>query len=101
MADDKAGTTSPYFDELAVTCVTAPDGTVRGANYRVWESTCENPAYPDIFLQEAQQHGPIGPSCDLTSLFGGETGTFTINISVKNAWREFTTSDVWVCTVGN
>jgi len=100
MASNEAGTISPYFDEVGILTVTAPDGTVTGANYRVWQATCENTQYKDIFLAEAQQHGPIGPTCDITPLFGGECGTFTIDISVRNAWGEFTTSDVWICTEG-
>jgi len=94
LSADVKGTTSPAFDELGILTVTAPSGTVRGSNYISWQNDCQDTAYPAVSVP----HQPATPAVDISSLFGNEVGTFSINIKEWNKYTPYSNSDVYVCT---
>jgi hypothetical protein len=90
VSSDAAGAGEAYFDELGVLTVTTPGGTVSGANYRFWEPSCNDAAFPDVF------DGTAPRLLDITALFGAEVGDFTVRLQVRNAFQPYQWFTTWV-----
>jgi len=84
---------APYIDDIGVVTVTAPSGNVIGSNYCGAQSDCQVAGLPLVTLPTTHAL-PI----DITSLFGGEVGTFTVNIKVFNKYTPTSYTDVYICT---
>jgi len=94
LSADANATKSAAFDDLGILTVTAPSGTVRGSNYIAWQNDCQNTSYPAVTIP----HNPSTPAVDITSLFGKEVGTFSIDVKLWNKYTPYSNSDVYVCT---
>lgn len=89
------GSGSMYYDEIGRVVVTslAPGGESRGANYRWWQATCLDPAYPNV---------PVGTSpiqLDISNLFGAQYGQFNVNVRVANAHQPYQWFTTWVVPI--
>eukprot|EP01124_Arcella_intermedia_P013525 TRINITY_DN19934_c0_g1_i2.p1 TRINITY_DN19934_c0_g1~~TRINITY_DN19934_c0_g1_i2.p1 ORF type:complete len:450 (+),score=39.67 TRINITY_DN19934_c0_g1_i2:40-1389(+) len=89
------GTYSPAFDELAVLKVSTPCNSVFGKNLIAWQSDCKDAAFNDTSVPTSQQANQV---VDITSLFNGQVGEFTVSATVWNKYSPYSNSDVFVCT---
>jgi hypothetical protein len=96
LSSDSKGTKAAYFDELAVVSVRSPTGKVRGSNYIAWQTDCQNTTYSAVTISNNKT--PVSPATEITTLFGNEVGSFSIDIAVYNKYNPYSNADTWVCT---
>eukprot|EP01123_Difflugia_compressa_P004982 TRINITY_DN164_c0_g1_i5.p1 TRINITY_DN164_c0_g1~~TRINITY_DN164_c0_g1_i5.p1 ORF type:complete len:875 (-),score=254.63 TRINITY_DN164_c0_g1_i5:89-2713(-) len=97
LSSDAGATLAPSFDEVGVLAVTSPTKALRGGNYNSYQLDCSNGNFKKVTIPTSTTPGAV----DITSLFGGEVGTFTIDLSLYNKYNPYSTSDAWVCTGAN
>lgn len=88
LASNSLGTTAPLFDELGVITVTSPTNVTKVLNVIFYQNDCRDITGTDLT-------GPTGP-VDISALFSGECGVFTINIQVRNRYSPYQWGNTWV-----
>jgi len=95
LSSDPKGTVSPYFDELAIISVITPSGKLTGENVVAWQKDCSNTSLPSVTIPTTATNGG---AVDITSLFNGEIGTFSIKLVVYNKYNPYSALDAYICT---
>jgi hypothetical protein len=93
-SSDPQGTKVATFDELGIFTVTAPSGTKKGTNYIAYQNDCQDTTLPSVTVPTTT----TAAATDVSNLFNGETGTFSLNLRVFNKYTPYGNSDVYVCT---
>lgn len=86
------GNAAPYVDDMVVITVTSPTNQVAMLNAVVWSGECGDPNAPSV---------NINGLLDITSLFGAEAGSFTVQFDVKNGGNGYYSwEELWVGVTG-